>query len=262
MGDSMKILITGATSGIGYALANKLFLRGHEVIITTHTIKQANLLRKKINKGIKVIKLDVTNKNDREKVKKLDVDVLINHAGVGVGGSISEIDMEKVRRNFEVNVFSSFELLQIVLKQMLKKEKGKIFITSSLLGIMPMKFLGVYSATKSSIISLTTTLRKEIKMLNKNISISLIEPGAYYTGFNQIMLENKYEWMEKKSYFKDYLDEIRENEKRTFDFLEKKNYDSIVNKIIDAVESDNPKFIIRAPFTQVLGIKMYELFFK
>lgn len=258
----MKVLITGAASGIGFEVAKKLFLKGHDVIITTHTVKQANLLRKKVSKKIKVMKLDITKESDRNKVKNLDIDVLINHAGIGMGGSISEIPMEKVRENFEVNVFSSFELMQIVLKQMINKNKGKIFITSSLLGLVPMKFLGVYSATKSSIISLTTALRSEIKLINKNISISLIEPGAYHTGFNQVMLENKYSWMEKKSYFKDNLFEIRERENKIFNFIEKKSLDSITNKIVEAVESEKPKFIIRAPLLQVIGIKLYSFFTK
>ena len=258
----MKVLITGAASGIGFEVAKKLFLKGHDVIITTHTVKQANLLRKKVSKKIKVMKLDITKESDRNKVKNLDIDVLINHAGIGMGGSISEIPMEKVRENFEVNVFSSFELMQIVLKQMINKNKGKIFITSSLLGLVSMKFLGVYSATKSSIISLTTALRSELKLINKNISISLIEPGAYHTGFNQVMLENKYSWMEKKSYFKDNLFEIRERENKIFNFIEKKSLDSITNKIVEAVESEKPKFIIRAPLLQVIGIKLYSFFTK
>lgn len=258
----MKVLITGAASGIGLEVANKLFLKGHEVIITTHTIKQANLLRKKINKKFKIMKLDITKESDRKKVKNLNIDVLVNHAGIGMGGSISEIPMEKVRENFEVNVFSSFELMQIVLKQMINKGSGKIFITSSLLGIVPMRFLGVYSATKASIISLATALRSELKLIKSNINISLIEPGAYHTGFNQVMLENKYSWMEKKSYFKEYLDEIREKENKIFKFIEKKNLDSITNKIVEAVESENPKFIIRAPILQVIGIKLYAFFTK
>lgn len=258
----MKVLITGAASGIGLEVANKLFLKGHEVIITTHTIKQANFLRKKINKKFKIMKLDITKESDRKKVKNLNIDVLVNHAGIGMGGSISEIPMEKVRENFEVNVFSSFELMQIVLKQMINKGSGKIFITSSLLGIVPMRFLGVYSATKASIISLATALRSELKLIKSNINISLIEPGAYHTGFNQVMLENKYSWMEKKSYFKEYLDEIREKENKIFKFIEKKNLDSITNKIVEAVESENPKFIIRAPILQVIGIKLYAFFTK
>lgn len=258
----MQILITGGASGIGYEVARKLAFKGHKVIIGVHNVKQANTLRKKVGNKIKVLKLDITNANDRKKVKNLEIDCLINHAGIGYGGSISEIDMDKVRENFEVNVFSSFELLQIVLKKMLEKNNGKILITSSLLGLMPMKFLGVYSATKSSIISLAMSLKNELKVLDSNVKISVIEPGAYNTGFNQVMLENKYPWMEKKSYFKEFIPQIRDEENKLFNFLEKKDLNSIVDKIVDAVESDNPKFIIRAPILQVIGVKIYSLLFK
>lgn len=76
------------------------------------------------------------------------------------------------------------------------------------------------------------------------------------------MLENKYPWMEKKSYFKEFIPQIRDEENKLFNFLEKKDLNSIVDKIVDAVESDNPKFIIRAPILQVIGVKIYSLLFK
>lgn len=257
----MKILITGATSGIGYEVAKRLSLKGHDVLITAHTVRQLNEFNKKTNYKIKSIKLDVTNKLDREKLDNINIDCLINNVGIGEGGSISEINMSKVRKNFEVNVFSNFEIVQHFLKKMLIKNNGTIIIMSSLLGIMPMKFLGVYSATKASIISLTTSLRQELKMLNKNIKIKLIEPGAYYTGFNQVMLNNKYKWMENESYFKRYITKIQKQENKTFNLIEQKQLDNIVNKIIEAVESNNNKFIYRAPKLQVIATKLYNLLF-
>ena len=259
----MRILITGGTSGIGFLTAERLSKRGHIVTIATHTSSQLKTLKKKCRgiKNIKCIKLDITSKKDRKVLEKMDIDVLFNNAGVGYGGSISEIDMRLVRENFEVNVFSSFEILQIVLKKMIEKNNGRIVIMASLLGIMPIKFLGVYSATKASIIALATTLNKEIKMLDKNIDICIVEPGAYKTGFNQVMLDNKYPWMSKKSYFKELIPEIRKKEKLKFDILEAHGMNSIISAIINAVESDSPKFIHRAPLLQVIGVKLYNLFF-
>ena len=257
----MKILITGASSGIGYEVARKLCLKGHDVTITAHTVKELNEFNKKNYLKIKSIKMDVTDKRDRDKLKKLNIDCLINHVGIGEGGSISEINMNKVRENFEVNVFSNFEIVQLFLKKMIKKNKGKILITSSLLGIIPFNFLGVYSATKASIIALTTSLKNELDLLNNNIQIKLIEPGAYHTGFNQVMLNNKYKWMEKNSYFKHLIPMIQEKENKIFNFLEQKDLDSIVNKIVEAVEINSNKFIYRAPIFQTIGVKLYNLFF-
>lgn len=257
-----KILITGARSGIGNATIDKLVKKDYYIYLTVHTDKQLEFVKEKYREysNIKCFKLDITLDTDRKKIEKLDIDILINIAGIGNGGSISEIPMEKVRTNFEVNVFSSFEVVQLVLKQMMVKKRGKIIIMSSLASILPLNFLGVYCATKASINMLTTTLKNELKLLNTDIKIVLIEPGMYHTGFNQVMLENKYDWMIEKSYFKNELALIKKHENLLFGLLEKNKLDSIVKKIIKAVDNENPKFIYRAPFLQVVGAKIYQIF--
>ena len=168
--------------------------------------------------------------------------------------------MNKVRENFEVNVFSNFEVIQIALKKMIQKDKGKIIIISSLAGTLPIPFLGSYCATKSSINMLCEVLKKEIKMLSYNIKIVLVQPGMYHTGFNQVMLENKYDWMSVKSYFEKQIESIRKKENIFFNILEKNNINSISNKIVKAIILDNPKFIYKAPLLQVLGVKIYQIF--
>lgn len=257
-----KVLITGARSGIGNALVKRLINKDYYIYLSVHTEKQLERIKERYKEysNIRCLKLDVTIESDRKKAEKLDIDILINIAGIGNGGSIAEIPMEKVRENFEVNVFSSFELVQIVLKQMITKRKGKLIIMSSLAGILPINFLGSYCATKASIIQLTTTLKNELKLLNTNIKVVLIEPGMYHTGFNQVMLENKYDWMREKSYFENELNLIKKRENLFFGILEKHKLNSIVSKIEKAVEKEKPKFIYRAPFLQVMGAKLYQIF--
>lgn len=70
----------------------------------------------------------------------MDIDCLFNNAAVALGGSIIEADMDYVRENFEVNVFSSFRLLQIVLRNMIEKNKGRIIVMSSLASMFPIPF--------------------------------------------------------------------------------------------------------------------------
>lgn len=255
------ILYTGASSGIAKEVIKKL-KNDYFIYVTVHNEKQLELVSKKYQNesNIKCLKLDITNYKDREQITNLDIDILINNAAIGYGGSISEINMNKVRDNFEVNVFSSFEIVQIVLKQMIKKEKGKIIIMGSLAALIPINFLGVYCATKTSIQKLTISLRNELKIINSNIKIILIEPGLYHTGFNQVMLNNKYDFMEKNSYFEEELNFIRKKENILFNLLEQKNSDSIVDKIVTAVNNPNPKVIYRAPFYQAIGSKIYQLF--
>lgn len=257
----MNVFISGATSGIGYEVSKRLSELGYKVYVGTHTLKQKKYLKNKIiDKNIIPIKCDITNEKDIKKVGSLDIDVLYMHAGIGIGGSITEIPINLMRKNYEINVFSSFNLMQHVLKGMIKKGNGRIVIMSSLLGIAPMKFLGVYSSTKASIISLADALRKELKMINKNIKVCLIEPGAYHTGFNQLMLNNKYDFMKEDSYFKGQIKNIRNRENLIFNIIEQKNLNSIVNKIVLSITSPNPKFIYRAPTSQVIAMKLYSLF--
>lgn len=258
----MNILITGGRSNIAYHVALKLSKR-HKIYLTTHTNKQCETLKKKVNNNIEVFKLDITNKKDREKINDLDINCLINHASIGIGGSIVDMEIKDLRYNYEVNVFSSFELLKLVYHKFLKEhKKGKIFVMSSLSSMMPLFLLGSYTSTKASISMLTTTLHQELKLIKSNISISLIEPGSYYTGFNQVMIENKEKYLNKNSIFYEERELFTKYQKLIFKILEKKKLDSIVNKIVKAVESNNPKFHIRAPLSQVIITKIYLLLFR
>lgn len=253
------LLYTGARSGIAINTINKIINDDFYIYLTVHTDKQLEYIKEKYkdSKNIKCLKLDITNKSDRKILEELDIDVLVNNAAIGEGGSLTEIDMNRVRHNFEVNVFSSFEIVQIVLKKMLEKDNGKIIIMSSLASIIPINFLGSYCGTKASISQMTRILKNEIKLLSNNIKVVLIEPGMYHTGFNQVMLDNK---MDINSYFDKQIKQIRKKENFIFGFLEKKNYNSISNKIVKAIRSNNPKFIYRAPCLQAIGTKIYNIF--
>ncbi len=256
------ILFTGARSGIAHATIKRLINKDYLIYVTVHTEKQLELIKQTYSdyNNVKCLKIDITNKEDLKVIEGLDIDILVSNAAIGESGSIAEIDMDKVRYNYEVNVFSNFRVVQIVLENMMKKQSGKIIMMSSLFAHLPVDFLGVYCSTKSSISILTTTLHNELKLLNNNIKIVLIEPGSYHTGFNQVMLENKYEWMYKKSYFDKEIDLIRKKENIMISLIEKTKLDSIVNKIVKAITKENPKFRYRAPFSHALFVKLYNFF--
>lgn len=255
-----KILFTGARSGIAASVIDRLINKDYYIYVTVHTLEQLKEVKKKYNgiNNIKCLKLDITNKKDQEKIKKLDIDILVSNAAVGYGGSIIDIDINDLRKNFETNVFSNFKIIQLALQKMLNKGSGKIVIISSLAGVMPLRFLGSYCATKSSIITLAKVLRKELKLITKNIKICLVLPGMYHTGFNQVMLENKYPKM-KDSYFKNKEKEIRFIEDLFWNTFEYQNLNSITNKIYEAIKKEKPKFIYSAPFNQKIGAKLYQI---
>ena len=84
---------------------------------------------------------------DRKKIVDYDIDVLINNAGMGESGSLAEIDVKKIRNNFEVNVFGPLELTQLALKKMVKKDSGTVIFIGSLVGRIAFPFLGSYCMT-------------------------------------------------------------------------------------------------------------------
>jgi len=262
----MKILITGASSGIGYKIAIKLLKKGHFVYMTTHTNEQCLKVVENLEKqNLKIVcfKMDITKEEDRHMIDNLDIDVLINNAAIGIGGSILDIDMNLVRENYEVNVFSSFELLKLFYENLKrKKRKGKVIIISSIAGIIPLPFLGIYSSTKAAISLLAETLNKELKYFDNILSVKLVELGAYHTGFNQVMIDNKEKTNDKNLFFADKMEKINKKQRKIFKFIESKDLSSAANKIVKIIESKKYKFKFRIPLIQGIAIKLYLIFCK
>ncbi|MBP3635076.1 MAG: SDR family NAD(P)-dependent oxidoreductase [Bacilli bacterium] len=255
----MNVLITGAASGIGYNVGLRLAKMGYHVFLTTEDDKQLEVLREKIDEldNIGTFRLNVEKKEDIELLRDFDVDVLISNAAIGQGGSLIDVEMEKIKECFNVNVFSNISIMKIVLENMIKKGSGKVIIMSSMISNIAIPFFGIYASTKASLSMLGGCLRKELKYINNNIKLAIIEPGIYKTGFNRVMIENGY----TSKYYK-FNESVENLEKEILNFVGSNNLNSISNKIIEAVESDNPKCIYRAPFIQNLLIKLYIKFIK
>lgn len=257
-----KVLITGAGSGLGKEAAIMLSKRGHEVIATTQYEKQANelnILARDSNIPITSFKLDINDKNDRELLNEVDFDVLINNAAIGDSGSIADIDVKRIEKVFETNVFSNIKVTQIALKKLIEKKHGRVIFLSSLAGLVSMPFLGPYCSSKYAIEGFASSLRKEMKKLDGvNIGVGIIEPGAYATGFNKENNDKKYEWMYKDSYFKYKWKDIKEKETRFWNLIEKKDFNSIVKQYIKAVEDKKVKFKYTAPIMQALSVQFIQ----
>ncbi len=255
----MNILITGGASNIAYQVANKIS-KNHRIYLTTHTNKQSNKIKHKVNDNIECFKLDINK--DLHLIDNLDIDCLISFAAIGIGGSILGMDTKYLKDNFNTNFFSQIELIKRVYKQMEKKNKGKIFITSSLAGFLPLPMLGNYCSSKSALSTIITSIYYELKLIKSNITITLIEPGAYYTGFNQVMIDNKDNYLNKESIFYKQKDKFTNLQNKIFNLIEKKNTKGIVNAIVRQVNKPKPRFHIRKPIIQVIFIKIYIFFFR
>jgi short-subunit dehydrogenase len=257
------ILITGAGTGIGRDAAFALAQRGHRVIATTYSNEQASeLSADSATRGIalEVFKLDITQEADRERIRPLVLDVLINNAAVGESGSLAEVDVQRIRQAFEVNVFSTLALTQVVLAGMIAREHGTVLLVSSIAGRVPIPFLMPYSMTKFALSAAGAGLRSEMDQLGKNVHISLIEPGAFHTGFNQRMTERKYSWMDKGSFFASQVSKIRARERKEFGLVEAQSTRSIVAKIVVAAEAKRPKLRYVAPWIQGFFVRLARIF--
>lgn len=181
------ILITGASSGIGYDAAVKLAERGHKVYAAARRMELMEPLK---DKGIVPIKMDVTDEQSMvEGVEMIldkegRIDVLVNNAGYGYFGAVETVTMEEARRQVEVNVFGLARLCQLVIPAMRKQGSGRIINTSSIAGRSVFYFGGWYHVTKYSVEALSDAMRMELKPFG--IDVVMIEPGAIKTDWGLI----------------------------------------------------------------------------
>jgi len=259
------VLITGARGGIGRATALALAKRGFRVLATVHqeaSVDELLSYAKKHRVKLEVFKLDITDLLDVQRAGELPIDILINNAAIGESGSLAEIPIDRVRDNFETNVFATLKLTQAILPQMIQRDSGRIIFISSMAGRVPMAWWGSYSMTKYALSAAADILRQEIRLITKGVHVCVVEPGTYHTGFNQRVMATKYEWLNKLSYFKTIQEQLTSREMRLFSLMELKSCRSIVSQIIKAVSDRDPKLRYTSPCWQALGVSMLRIFGK
>lgn len=185
------IIITGASSGIGYDTALMLAGQGHKVYAAARRLDMMEPLREK---GVVTLRMDVTDEDsmkdgiDAVVNAESRIDVLINNAGYGYFGAIENVTMEEARRQVEVNVFGLARLCQLVLPIMRRQGSGRIVNTSSVAGRAVLPFGGWYHVTKYSVEALSDALRMEMKPFG--IDMVMIEPGAIRTAWGHIAADH------------------------------------------------------------------------
>ncbi|MEC3947551.1 SDR family oxidoreductase [Sphingobium sp. HWE2-09] len=194
------ILITGAGSGFGEAAAIGMAQAGHNIIATAQISPQVAALREKVAKlgldNLRVEKLDLTDPYDMAFIAKLDIDILWNNAGYGESGPVSEIPLDLVRKNYEINVFKPLELTQAFIKRWVATSgKGKkIVFTSSMGGLFTPAGWGTYVSTKHALEAIAEAIAQEVAPFG--IKVQTINPGAYYTGYNETMADTAFRWLD------------------------------------------------------------------
>ena len=203
------ILITGAGSGIGLATLKLAHEAGYKIIAAIHYEKEA--LR--LPSDVEWIAGDLTKSSIREEIIKKfahKTDIIILNAGHGESGPLIEQPEERIRKVFEINVFSTILLAQGFGKVMAKRRHGRLIFVSSLAGFFTIPTLGAYCATKHALEALADAIRMELKPFN--VEVASLEPGLIYTGFNEGMAASKFDWLTKNSLFADSMDEWKERD--------------------------------------------------
>ena len=242
---SRTILITGAGSGFGEAAAIGMARQGHTIIATAQVSPQVAALRNKVQQlgltNLRVEKLDLFDEWDMKHALSWDIDVLWNNAGIGESGPVSEIPIELVRRNYEVNVFRPLVLSQgFIRKWIAAGRQAKIVFTSSMGGLFTPAGWGVYVSTKHALESVAEALQQEMEPFG--IKVQTINPGAYLTGYNETMADTAFRWLDDTTHFtkRDVL-------RKTFDELLAApsghlDPEEMIARMIEIVPSDTGKF--------------------
>jgi len=195
-----KVLVTGAGSGFGHEVAMRLAKKGFDVIASVEIYAQVQTLKRQAAErgvSLQVEKLDVTNDGDRQKALAWNVEILVNNAGVGEGGSTVDIPAFNIRHQFEVNVTGPLLLTQGIAKQMVKRGTGRIVWVSSREGLNVNPFTGIYSASKHAVEAIAETMAYELQEFG--IEVATINPGPFLTGFNDRMFQTWESWEDDPS---------------------------------------------------------------
>lgn len=188
------VLITGSSSGIGFATAVACAAAGHRVIATMRRLEKADALlaaARARGASLEIEQLDVAAPSATAKVKELllkhgPIHALVNNAGIAVGGAFEEQTDDDVRAQFETNVFGLMAVTRAVLPAMRATGRGRIINVSSVSGLVGLPGVSIYAATKHAIEGFSEALRWEVAPFG--IDVCLVEPGTFKT---ELFFENQ-----------------------------------------------------------------------
>jgi short-subunit dehydrogenase len=193
-----RILITGASSGIGRALAEKLSGAGARLVLASRDVKQLEELAAGLHRPVHdvvIVPTDVTREEDRrrvldEAVKHLGgLDVLVNNAGVASWAHFADSTEEILRQIMEVNFFAPAELIRAAIPSLVKGEQPAVVNVASMCGRRAMPAWSEYSASKYALCGLTEALRGELARFD--IDILLMVPGLTNSGLSRHFLRSE-----------------------------------------------------------------------
>lgn len=188
----MKVLITGASSGIGASLACRFAGEGYDLVLVARDRKKLDSVKMEcLSKGdidVSVYVADLASVDNCKKVydKYRDIDILINNAGFGLFGEAIDTDLDKELEMIDTNVKTLHVLTKLYLSDMVKRDRGQILNVASIAGFMSGPLMSTYYATKNYVVSYSEAIREELRKMGSNVRISILCPGPVKTNFDNV----------------------------------------------------------------------------
>ncbi len=183
----MKALITGATSGIGKKIAEKLSERGWELILTGRNEKILKEMQERLGKT-EVIAADISQRDEVYKVYEFcrdkDIDMLVNNAGFGIFGKFADTSLDSELEMIDVNITAVHMFMKLFLHDFRKRNSGIILNVASVAGFMHGPLMSGYYASKNYVLRLSMAVHEELRREHSNVSITVLCPGPVDTQFN------------------------------------------------------------------------------
>lgn len=183
MSNSKVIVVTGVSSGIGRATAEKFVEKGCQVFGTVRNAAKAQAIP-----GVVLIEMDIRDDASVQQgiqtilAQAKRIDVLVNSAGVTLLGATEETSIAEAKTLFDTNLFGLLRMMQAVLPHMRAQRAGRIVNVSSVLGFLPAPYMGLYSASKHAVEGLSETLDHEVRQFG--IRVALVEPSFTKTNLD------------------------------------------------------------------------------
>lgn len=184
-------LVTGASSGIGLALARQIAAHGHDVVLTARNRDAleaaAGGIEGKYGVRADVIPLDLRNRDAAEQLyqaisnQKLDIGILVNNAGFGLGGEFLETDLQREVEMIQVNVTAVTQLTKLFAAGMVRRRSGRVMNVASTAAFQPGPLHAVYYATKAYVLSFSQAIAEELR--KTGVTVTALCPGATATAF-------------------------------------------------------------------------------
>ncbi len=184
-----RVFITGASSGIGLAIAKLLVAQGHEVWGTSRNLERIPKMPR-----WHPVRLDLSDPLSIEQAFDAALtdagyfDVLINNAGAGHFDPAEFLPMETIASQFQILVFGQIQLMDLALQQMQGRGEGLIINVTSLASRLPVPFMAAYNAAKAALASFTMSIQLELG--NSGVRVVDLQPGDICTGFNQGVIKS------------------------------------------------------------------------